>query len=158
LTQLGWQSTLSKDRHSPFAKFPQIQLFGTVMLDIKIPARSPKASTGSHGLEPTRSVTGSSILAFIDEAFDHQYRMSPSVLPIRIEPFEAQAQHPRGQVGILMAIRQNKKTTIVDDKTQSSRPLTCSPPNPIFTRLDIQRRSAESDQCNPFSVEFSDIA
>src|SRR5947208_1828226 len=67
-------------------------------------------------------------------------------------------QHPRGHIGITLALQQNEKTAVIGDKTQTAGALARTPADVGFARLERQSRTAETKQRDPLAVQLRDIA
>src|SRR5438105_4563065 len=128
------------------------------MLQVIIPAGAAIARRQSYRFKAAASVTGPPVLAFIDIALDQQHRMAPARLPVSVDPLQTQGQGPRGDVGILLAIRQNQKPAVINDKAQTPGALTWRPADFALAGLSVRGSPAEGDQRDQFPIDFSHIA
>src|ERR1043166_7546389 len=127
------------------------------MLLIKITTGSAKTRGRTDRFKTTGPVTGATILRLINEAFHNPHRMPPPLLPVSAEPTQNQAQYPRREIGIALALRQNQESAVVGDHPKPSSPLPRAPANPALTRFKMQRRCTESQQRNPLAIHLRHI-
>ena len=84
--------------------------------------------------------------------------MAPVLLPIRIEPLQAQGQHSGGQIGITLSVGQNQKSAVVDDKAQAPSALTRRPADFLLPGFGMRSGPTEGEQPHPLPIDFSHIA
>ena len=65
------------------------------------------------------------------------------------EPSQAQAQHPRGQVGPALPRRQNHKARVLQDQMQAPPPLLRTPPDPAVAGCQLERGGLPAHQGQP---------
>jgi len=70
--------------------------------------------------------------------------MSPLLLPVAAQAFEAKGQNARGEVGIKLAVGQDQKPAVVDHKAEAAGTLARRPAQPLFARFDLEGRGAEA--------------
>ena len=154
----GWEAgTTQRFARSGF-EFSQVKRLGLTVFGVVIASVPGKTGTHSDLLESARSIAGATEAAFIHETFHHQRALFPALLPILGHPPQRQAQDFRGQIGMTFSLDEEQKPAVVNDESQTPRPLPRTPSHPLFPLLEMRGRATECQDRHPVPIHLGDIA